>query len=386
MLYGLNLPARNIFLLKPTTGRNTAISGPDFWNLSGRAGRLGKELEGNVYLIDYNRWETKPVSESRNVRVTSGLRTTIVDKADRLLAFLDDPQVSSEKEPELEIALGKLVIDERNGTLDRTIARYVTEENSAKTNAIFERVKNISANIPLPSDVLNKNIGVSIFRQNDLLGYMIKRIKEIGPEELMPAHPLIDFEIARKNYERAFKRIHTYLLKYPGKNRQQFFFAPLALRWMRGDPLPVLIDSAIKYNQKNKTGRSTARIIRDTMENVEDDLRFRYVKFFTCYNSILEFVLAQEGLKDLIQAIPNVPLFLEMGGSSGAMINLMAIGLSRTTAEALTIYITNKEMGLDEVKLWLLSQKLESLDISPACIREAQELIGKLGPVSDGQQ
>jgi hypothetical protein len=68
------------------------------------------------------------------------------------------------------------------------------------------------------------------------------------------------------------------------------------------------------------------------------------------------------------------------------MINLMAIGLSRTTAEALTIYITNKEMGLDEVKLWLLSQKLESLDISPACIREAQELIGKLGPVSDGQQ
>src|SRR5664279_2445719 len=81
--------------------------------------------------------------------------------------------------------------------------------------------------------------------------------------------------------------------------------------------------------------------------------------------------------------IPNVPLFLEMGGSSGVMINLMAIGLSRTTAEALTIYIKNKEMGLDELKLWLQSQKFDSLDISPACIREVQELVGKLRPDSD---
>jgi len=62
------------------------------------------------------------------------------------------------------------------------------------------------------------------------------------------------------------------------------------------------------------------------------------------------------------------------------------LNIDQLNDEALTIYITNKEMGLDEVKLWLLSQKLESLDISPACIREAQELIGKLGPVSDGQQ
>lgn len=117
LLYGLNMPAKNIFMLKPTTGQNTPISGPDFWNLAGRAGRLGKELEGNVFIIDYERWEEKPVSKRKDVIVDSALRNTIVDSADEFVKYLRSFNIASESNSDFEITLGKLVLDCRLGRL-----------------------------------------------------------------------------------------------------------------------------------------------------------------------------------------------------------------------------------------------------------------------------
>ncbi|CAI9416950.1 hypothetical protein ANOBCDAF_03852 [Pleomorphomonas sp. T1.2MG-36] len=376
LLYGLNLPARNIFLSKPTTGRGRAISGPAFWNLSGRAGRMGKELEGNVFLIDYGSWENRPLEEGRGVSVTSALKTAIVDQADDLLMFLNDASISSDVSPNLEITLGKLVLDERVGRLDRTLDRYISLVNTQTLRSIRDRIKQISATVDIPTDVINSNIGVSIFRQFDLLTYMVKRLKKIPPEEMIPSHPLGDFKEVSNNYYRAFRRIHTYLLKYDSKDKRHFFFAPLALRWMRGDALPVLIDSAIRYNQtKEKGKKSVATIIRETMENVEQDLRFRYVKYFTCYNSLLRVALERADKAQYIKIIPDIPLFLEVGGSSGAMINLMALGLSRTSAESLVEYITDKEMRLADLRDWLRKLDLVALDISPICIREIRTVL-----------
>lgn len=374
LLYGLNLPARNIFMRKPTTGRNVEISGSAFWNLAGRAGRLGHELEGNVYLIDYPDWKTDPVEKRREISVTSALKTAIVDHVGDLLGFLEDEQLPSEKEPELEIACGKLVIDHRNGRLPKTIARYQMPDNQAALMTLSQRIEKISSQIDLPTDVLDRNVGVSVFRQRALYDYMVNRVEKNGPAYLIPADPLAEFDEARRSYEHAFKRIHTYLLGWAKADRRQYFFAPLALRWMRGDPLPLLIDSAIAYHQKNKKTASVAKIIRNTMENVEQHLRFRYVKFFTCYNSILELVLRRQGSADFASLIPNVPLFLEVGGSSGAMINFMALGLSRTTAEALSDYVINKDMDLKETRSWLRDQTFSHLDISAICLKEAEAL------------
>jgi superfamily II DNA/RNA helicase len=375
LLYGINLPARNIFLHKPTTGRGQAISGPAFWNLAGRVGRMGKELEGNVYLIDYANWESQPLAEARSVSVSSALKSTIVDQASDLLAFLDDPSVSSDSSPDLEITLGKLMLDQRVGRLDRTLARYALLADAQSLLSIRERVEQISEAIDIPTEVLNSNIGVSIFRQNDLLNYMIKRLIILGPDQMIPAHPLGDFKVVLNSHRRAFKRIHTYLLKYAGNDKRHNFFAPLALRWMRGDPLPMLIDSSIRYHRKKKASKSVARIIRDTMENVEQELRFHYVKYFTCYNDVLKVALERTGNANYIKNIPDIPLFLEVGGSSGVMINLMGLGLSRTSAESIVEYITDKDMDLPKLREWLRKLNLATLDISPICAREIQTLI-----------
>ena len=47
LLEGVNLPAQNIFILNNTIGTRK-FTDIDFWNLAGRAGRLSKELSGNI--------------------------------------------------------------------------------------------------------------------------------------------------------------------------------------------------------------------------------------------------------------------------------------------------------------------------------------------------
>src|SRR4030095_7169206 len=46
LLQGVNLPAKNIFMLKPTRGQGKPLESADFWNLAGRAGRLRREFQG----------------------------------------------------------------------------------------------------------------------------------------------------------------------------------------------------------------------------------------------------------------------------------------------------------------------------------------------------
>ncbi len=375
LLYGLNLPAKNLFLLKPTTGRRSAISGPDFWNLAGRVGRLGKEVEGNVYLINYESWETKPVEQAKDVQVSSALRTAIVEQTDSLMTYLDTPAVSSGVNLEYEITLGKLVLDHRHGRLDRTINRYRDGDNADRLQRIRNKIEKISQSVDLPSEVLDQNIRVSIFRQSDLYIYFVKRLTEIDPSEVIPANPLADYMPVLGNYRRAFRRIHTYLLNYSSTDNRHNFFAPLAIKWMKGEPLPRLIDSSIQWHKKQNLSKSTAAIIRETMELVEDDLRFKYVKYFTCYNSILKVALKKVDQEQFIKSIPDVPLFLEMGGSSGAMINLMAIGLSRTSAESLSEYVNNKDSDLSQIREWLKKQSFEQMDISKICLKEIVSLV-----------
>lgn len=120
----------------------------------------------------------------------------MVDQGSELLAFLSDPSISSDVNLDFEITLGKLVLDHRLGKLDQTLGRYTSPADAENLGAIQERIGQISAMTDIPTEVLNSNIGVSIFRQKDLLDYMVKRLRKLMPEELIPSHPLGDFKQA----------------------------------------------------------------------------------------------------------------------------------------------------------------------------------------------
>src|SRR5690606_14626748 len=57
LVEGVNLPCRNLFVRAPRRGSGHPMTMPDFWNLAGRAGRLGFELQGNVICIEPTEWK-----------------------------------------------------------------------------------------------------------------------------------------------------------------------------------------------------------------------------------------------------------------------------------------------------------------------------------------
>lgn len=74
LLEGVNLPAKNIFIFSNAIG-NSKFSDVDFWNLAGRAGRLSKELSGNIICVRMeekkNRWDNpnKDLEVVRNKKI-----------------------------------------------------------------------------------------------------------------------------------------------------------------------------------------------------------------------------------------------------------------------------------------------------------------------------
>lgn len=372
LLYGVNLPAKNIFLLKPTKGHNSPLDGNDFWNLAGRAGRLGKELEGNIFIINYDTWNNDVIHQTKQLKLDSALKSAMQTDFDKFIEFLDNSSIPSYKNITYETALGKLVLDCRNNMLESTISRYLTDTNKKLLRNISKKIGIISSSLELPTELIDKNMGISLFRQVELLQYFYNLPKDYNISHLIPSYPLDDFDIVRKNYIRIFKIIDYILLNR--RNKQYLYYSTLALRWMRGEPLPKIIDSIIKYKKKNNTFTNLASIIRNTMADIEDELRYKYVKLFSVYNSILSYFFNENKMGNYVSAIPDIPLFLEMGGSSITMINMLALGLSRISSEALLDFMPDKDMSIDEITDWIKNTPLHHLDISNICLNEIKEI------------
>ncbi|HZH15047.1 MAG TPA: hypothetical protein VE057_11895 [Archangium sp.] len=161
-----------------------------------------------------------------------------------------------------------------------------------------------------------------------------------------------------------------------GKDRSHFYFAGLALRWMRGEPLPRLIDTA--YDRRKKQAKrgspSIGPVIRALMSEIDNDLGFRYVKYGRCYIDILQAVLRNTGNEEFIKRIPNIPLYLELGASSKTMVSLIGLGLSRTTAGILAEKSVNKELDTRAAEDWLKGKDFAAMGVPEICIHELEKI------------
>ena len=380
LLHGINLPAKNLFLLDPTKGGEwpsrdaDAISGPEFWNLAGRAGRLTREFEGNVFIINQDTWRSNPFEQSRRQPVRAALDEHIKDKKSALLEFMANTEHGSGNEQGMESTFVRLFNESRRGTLDATLSRIYADDKTA-VEEVKRAVEAAVGVVKVPAAVTERHITVSVYRQQEMYDYLLENISKKGVTAYIPPHPLSGWNSAYPNMLRLLKRVHNQFQHLPKADKSHTYFAGLALRWMRGDSLPELITSAFNHKRKSqKKEPSIATVIRGVMSDIETDLRFRYVKFLGCYIDILRLALKDTGNDGYVASIPSIPLYLELGASSRTMVSLISMGLSRTTAGIIAGKAVDPGMNQYEAENWLLSQNLEGLGISGICIREVEKL------------
>lgn len=365
LLEGVNLPAKSIFIRKPTRGKNKPLNQNDFWNLAGRAGRWGKEFSGNIVCIEPNDWDIQPEPNKSKQEIKRALNI-IEDKGDELLSFIRNgaPRNDANGRQDLEFAFGYYYIK-------YILNKEIIPSNSFH-NELFQELTNITPKIQLPDYIIKRNPGISPLAQQALFDYFSNNIN--GIEQLIPVYP--SDTNAYEEYTSLVGRIGKTLSEYPQELNTSR--AILLINWMTGKPLSYLIRKSYESYQNNpkyKNTKTLSVVIREVMENVETFVRFRFAKDSSCYIDVLRYFLELHNRQDLLEDIPQLSLWLEFGVSQKTHLSLLSLGLSRNTVIELTTYIVNTQMSKEESLNWLKEQNLEHLDLSPIIIEDIKKML-----------
>jgi len=157
------------------------------------------------------------------------------------------------------------------------------------------------------------------------------------------------------------------------------FYSQLANKWIYNAPLKQIISEHIEYLRDEKEDkRPASTIIRELLHTLEKEIRFRLVKHFIAYTSILSLVLRERNDLKAAEALEPFHIYLECGASDRIALNLIALGFSRVTAIALHDKVVFPTDATPEDCLVRLGQiNIDNLNISKLCIREVRELLGQ---------
>jgi len=368
LLQGVNLPAKNVFMCKPEKGSRHPLEGTDFWNLAGRAGRLRREFQGNIFLIDYEDWQTKPLDQPKDSVIVPALEAGVIDRLDDLVATMRDDQ--SNRDGDLETIFVRLLDDHSRGELPATLERLTTAGvPGTSTDRVREALDKAASVLTLPVDIVRQSPNLSPHRQQSLHAALTKAAgtDKATARRLIPAHPRDS--AAYESYSAILQRCRTHLLGIT--DRRHTYYALMAVFWMKGLPLPQIIESSIRQNPKKKTGT----VIRDALDIIEKVIRFEVVRLMSCYCAVLSAVFEEIGFPELSKSIPTLALYLEVGASDRTMISFMGLGLSRVTAAILNEATANKSMTIAEARSWLRDAQLQAYDLSPILIEEIRRAV-----------
>lgn len=373
LLQGVNLPAKNIFLENPKTGLGEAgkIQPGDFWNLVGRAGRLNHEFSGNVFCIYGMSWESNPLIGDRMMPIESAFQIALTERAPELAIWATKPAPSAEGgEAWAEQAFANIYADYvttkqrvSDSIENPSIRAHLATVDSASEKAYASRT--------LPDEIFSNNMYVHPGRLEELAALFRQAPTILS---LCPVQPFA--ADAYQNLVDIFAVIEQVFIK--SDNERHRYFAFLALRWMQGMPIRDLVKARLEYKNIPDEEKIVNEEIRDLFREIEDELRYRYVKYTSIYLQVLSVILKEKGEIETAEKLLPLHTFLEFGASDRVLINLMCLGLSRTSAILLKRTVSlSSDMTLQQCKRYLDAINLARIAIPAICKAEISRMRGK---------
>jgi hypothetical protein len=369
LVEGVNMACKNIFIRGPRKGRNKPMEPDDFWNLAGRAGRWGKEFQGNVICVDTDDkkiWNGEPPVSKRNikiVRATDGINENLDD----IISYINSPHHygMTRNNPSLQSLFSYLCSSSylHGGLVDNQFfEKYVINDVESLDYVINE----VFDSLDFPLEVIPRNPGISPL----LMQSLWERFDERDDEELeglLLSDP--SDRHALESYQAAFTRISATMSTALGHNSKgAYLVALLVVNWMRGFPLARLISSRIERLKKKGESYVESTVIRNVMEDVEKIARYEAPKLLSCYNDLLKHFYLSRNRGDLISRIDDIGVYLELGVSLKTQISLISLGFSRTSAVMISVYITADDYDELACKEWIENNYLMLNDL-PALVK-----------------
>lgn len=365
LLQGVNLPTKNIILFNPYKGKDNPMERRDFLNLIGRAGRLKYEFQGNIWCIDPSDWANKSYEGAKLQTIQSYYIRCLNEKYESIVE-LSKNYKNNEHYDYLSV-FGKFYADYviRDSNLENS--KDITSKKDLQS--VIDECKNYS--LQLSPSIIQKHYSIHPKSLDDLYIFLKN---ETSLQSWIPKFPYK--EGTNERLTKIFKKIDNVFLNRD--NNQYKFFSKYASSWIHDNTLSEIIEDNHSFNLITNPNRTINTSIRETLDTIESQVRFKYVLYTGAYIDILKHVIDEKQLSgDIYQKIPNLPLYLECGSADPIVINLISIGLSRLTSIKLK---NSKYYKCDEpsaTNCFNALQKIEInyLDIPEICKQEIKTFL-----------
>jgi hypothetical protein len=375
LLEGVNLPCRNLFVRGPKKGRGNPMTPADFWNLAGRAGRWGKEFQGNIVCVDAQRaeiWPQPPVRREREP--LSRVTDVVLDEPSRLDSYIANgaPAEQARADPLLESMFSYLAARVAQGrSLDGL--GMLSPEQASQLEAT---VRASLAIVEVDYSLVGRHAVIGPLAMQRLLDYF----RHV--DHRLVTLTLPESADAASSYAAALELCDRILGADFGGAKRQFALGILITDWMRGLPLAVMIMNRLRYLQGAGREYKLPNVIREVMADIEQYARFHAPKFLACYRDVLAVHLREIGQPEDADQLPDVAMMLELGVSRETEVSLMALGLSRTTAVALSEFITADALTPLQALAWLREAGTVTFQLPVIVQREIDALLASSSPPS----
>ncbi|MFD7871411.1 DEAD/DEAH box helicase [Microbacterium sp. NPDC059771] len=411
LLEGVNLPAKNIFVLSDKHG-NSSFTKIDFENLAGRAGRLTFDFSGNVVCVreEVNRW--------------ADTTRSLIPRAEpaRAESFLVSPPNNRKKEYTdiARILRGEALPGKPSADHQRSVEQYasiltlhqIDNQQTPLRSYFLDKVqggrdilKKAAASVVVPPDVLRRS-------PNILPEYQDKVWAELTSGA---AEPLVADDADLNDVETFLNVLRRLSGLYgwrttevagtdplmpknanaDGWDRRLYYWALLMRGWVRGDPISRVISSSVAYYSRNgwityrdytleeslvrepfdrKSAKHINLIIEWTLRDIEGGLRFRIIGYLQNFFDVSVMALGHDA------SGINVATLVEYGTADQRAIQLQEVGFGRTVAtELLTDHFDAFSFSSsDELDGFDYEKVLASAELSDEARDEVQNIMVKV--------
>ncbi len=376
LLEGVNLPAQNIFILNNTIGTRK-FTDIDFWNLAGRAGRLSKELSGNIICVrlEENKWKTKnkDIEMIRKKNIQTVIPTLLKGENNfykNIESSLSGKPFTRKQATQNEVEVwnhyANIIYYQEVAKADSILKSTFMKKNDKTAKKILTEIDKINE---VPENILEQSTNIKPSYQN-------RTWKEILNKERA-----FEEEVSSKSCLNMLEKLYEYyswdIEESKGRNplvrdREQLkYYAVLMYTWISSKPLNMIIGNMIKYYKKktviyhnnegyvfdSKNKEHINWVINALIADIDGMLRFKIKNYFANYYLL---VSAKNGPEI---AGADWSKYLEYGTTDKTIIDLQNIGLPRHLAMIISQeykeFLVYDRDDLSEVKIHEL---LEGID------------------------
>lgn len=414
LLEGVNLPAKNIFVLSDKHG-NSSFTKIDFENLAGRAGRLTYDFSGNVVCVreDANRWadttralipRAEPTkAESFLVKPANNKKKEYTDIA-RILRGENLPGTpSADQQRSVEQYASILTLHQLDNQQTPLRSYFLDKVQDGR-----ELLRKAAASVTVPTDVLRRS-------PNILPTYQDRVWRELKGNA---ATPLVSEDADLTDVNTFLNVLSRLSAAYgwrttevsgidplmpknadaDGWERRLYYWALLMRGWVRGDPISRVIASSVSYYSQrgwityrdysreeslvterfdSKSAKHVNLIIEWTLRDIEGGLRFRIIGYLQNFYDVSVMALGREA------AGVNVATLVEYGTTDPRAIQLQEVGFGRAVAtELLTDHAAALRFSTDdELEAFNYEAVLASTTLSEEARAEVESIMVKVEAV-----